>query len=242
MPDPVTFDARLEAAVHAFADRAVTSVDAAAVAAHAARTRRHGPLAWLGVSVPVPVSILVVLALLMLAFALAFAAGAPWDRRSSVVPIATASPDPATLVARPTLLPPTDGKGDEWAAGEERVGPISWTTVPSGSAAQPGEGSMSTDAITNDPRTTGPGTWTVTFTQFDITGPAWGSYRMTGADGTWEGTCSGSLTADGAGTRSCWLTGSGAYLGSSYFLQARWPASATGTVEGVIVPAPPPAP
>ena len=242
MPEPTSFDARLEAAVHAFADRATTSVDAAAVAAHAARARHHGPLAWLGVSVPVPVSILVTLLLLLLAFILAFPGGAPWDRRSSVVPIATASPDPATLVARPTLLPPTDSKGDEWLAGVERVGPAWWAIVPSGNATQPGEGSLSTDATTNDPRTTGPGTWTVTFTQFDTTGPAWGPYRMTGADGTWEGSCSGSLTADGAGTRACWLTGSGAYLGFSYFLQASWPASGTGTVEGVIVPAPPPAP
>jgi len=65
MPELDPFDARLEAAVHRFADRAQTSVDAAATAERAMRSRHRGRFRWLRVAVPVPVSILVVLALLM---------------------------------------------------------------------------------------------------------------------------------------------------------------------------------
>ena len=92
MPELDPFDARLGAGIRAFADRAQTSVDAAAMAEHARRHRRTGRLSWLGVAVPVPVSILIVLGLLLLALALAFGAGAPWSHQGSVLPIALASP------------------------------------------------------------------------------------------------------------------------------------------------------
>ena len=48
MPELDPFDARLTAAVHAFADRAATDVDAAAMAERAVGRRRAGAFAWLG--------------------------------------------------------------------------------------------------------------------------------------------------------------------------------------------------
>ena len=52
MPELEPFDARIEAAVHAFADRALTSVDAAATAERAMRPRQQAaparPGFWCG--------------------------------------------------------------------------------------------------------------------------------------------------------------------------------------------------
>ena len=73
-------------------------------------------------------------------------------------------------------------------------------------------------------------------------GPAWGTFHLAGPNGAWEGTCTGSLWADGAsGTRSCWLAGSGDYDGFSYYLSVTWSGQGTGDVRGVIVPGAAPA-
>lgn len=228
MHDPDTFDARLEAAVRGFADRAQTSVDAATVAARAARARRHGPLAWLDMSVPVPVPVLLALVLLLVPVAWTMTGTAPWLHRATVTPIATASPSPT--VPPPTAWPATDGTGGTEVGGVE---------VVTGTPMEPG-GTLAFDTEVNDPRAIGPGTWTYTWDRFDTTGPARGPFRIVGPDGAWEGTCRGSLATDGSGMRECWLTGSVAYEGFTYYLQAAWPATGPGTVRGVIAPAPPP--
>jgi hypothetical protein len=228
MADHDVFDARLEAAVRGFADRAQTSVDAAAVAARAMRARRHGPLAWLDRSVPIPVPVLLVLVLLLAPVALTLTGSAPWVHRAIVTPVETPSPSPTS--PPPTPWPSTDATGYPEIGGAE---------VMTGIPTEPG-GTLVFDTAVNDPRATGTGTWTYTWDRSDTTGPASGEYRMDGPDGTWTGTCRGSLAADGSGLRACWLTGSGTYEGLSYYLQADWPASGPGTVRGAIVPAPPP--
>ena len=61
------FEARLSEAVHAFADRAATGVDASAVAARAVGRRRAGTFAWLGHPLPVPAWIILLGGLLLAA-------------------------------------------------------------------------------------------------------------------------------------------------------------------------------
>ena len=56
----------------------------------------------------------------------------------------------------------------------------------------------------------------------------------------WEGSCTGSTWNDlRAGDLSCWLVGSGAYKGLTYYMHART-VDLSVAVDGVILPAPPP--
>ena len=117
MPELEPFDTRLGAAVHAFADRAQTSVDAAATADHAMRQRHRGRLAWLGIAVPVPVSILVVLVLLVLALAASLGIGGSKARPGRCAAGRRGLAGRAFAEPAATPGPATDGKGDEVVAG-----------------------------------------------------------------------------------------------------------------------------
>ena len=248
MPELDRFDARLEAAVHAFADRAQTGVDAVGMAERTMRRRRMGWSSWLGVVVPVPVSVLVILALLVLALALSLGAGVGRDHQALVLPVPSASPTPAAAAANSPSPSPdaaTDGKGDEVVSGTVTLvltTPYSETRV--GDVTRLQNGGITTTALMSDPRVSGTGTWRVNADSYSTTGPRWGKYRLENGGGAWDGTCSGSAgigsSGDGAAW-SCWLTGSGAYNGYSYYLSATSSGSGTIDVRGVIVPAPPPA-
>lgn len=247
MPELDPFDIRLEASVRAFADAARTHVDAAATAERAIRRGRAGGLSWLGYAVPVPVSILIVLALVLLALALSLGIGSPRRQEGVVPPVAIASA-PSTP-ASPASLPPApvpspDGEGDEIVAGTERlVLPTDWAETAARDTAWIRESVITTTASMNDPRVRGTGTWQANANLRSGTGPVWGAFRLAGPAGTWEGTCAGSLWATGAaGARTCWLTGSGDYIGYSYSLAVTWSGQGPGDVRGVIVPGSPPAP
>ena len=110
MPELDPFDARLGAGVRAFADRAETSVNAAAMAEHARRHRRTGRLSWLGVAVPVPVSILVVLGMLAAFAGWSVTGGGPFRLGITLgprpLPSPTAAPTPsATVTPTPSPMP-----------------------------------------------------------------------------------------------------------------------------------------
>jgi outer membrane lipoprotein-sorting protein len=95
MPELDPFDARLTAAVHAFANRAETGVDATAVAERTIRFRPRGTFAWLAAPLPVPAWIILVAGLLLAALLGATMIGGAWrDDRLSIVP--SQSPSPAT--------------------------------------------------------------------------------------------------------------------------------------------------
>ena len=245
MPELDTFDARLERAVHAFADRALTSLDAVAVAERAIGRRRTGVWSVLGRSVPVPVSILVLAALLLAIFAWSLQVGARWDGRNSVVVAPTATPAPTVPAATPTLMPAPgrspDGEGDEVVEGTESVVVTTeYTEVQVGQVQQLRGGVVTTTAVMNDPRVSGTGTWQTSVDAYTTVGPQWGTYRLENATGAWEGTCSGGTWDAGDGAmRTCWLTGSGAYAGYSYFLYAAWTTPGPGRVQGVIYPGSP---
>lgn len=241
------FDDRLRAAVRGFADAAQTDVDAVVVAERAIRHRRTGPFAWLGEAVPVPVPVLVVLGLLILVLVMTLGIGASREPRGSTLPVAIASPSPAAPTVKPSPapspLPPPDGEGDEAVAGTESV---TRTTLPVetvvGDITRQRDGVITTRASMNDVRVDGNGVWQLSADLRSGTGPAWGPYRLESIGGAWEGSCTGSLWADGAGgARNCWLAGSGDYDGYTYYLSATW-SDTGGDVRGVIYPGSPPAP
>ncbi len=247
MPELDPFDARLEHAVRAFADAAHTRVDAAATAERAIRRGRAGGLSWLGYAVPVPVSILIVLALLLLALVLSLGIGSPRRQEGVVPPVAIASVTPAPP-ASPASLPPSpvpspDGEGDEIVAGTESLAfPADWASTATGDAVRLRDAVITTTASTDDPRVRGTGTWQANADLRSGTGPVWGAFRLAGPAGTWEGTCTGSLWAGGAGgARNCWLAGSGDYDGYTCYLSVTW-SDQGGGVRGVIYPGLPPAP
>ena len=128
------FEARLSEAVHAFADRAATGVDASAVAARAVGRRRAGTFAWLGHPLPVPAWIILLGGLLLAALLGAtMIGGAFQDDRGSKVPPSSPGPTPTAVAtdetdvlvtARAHALPPaaTCPSGSDLRAGSEGPG------------------------------------------------------------------------------------------------------------------------
>ena len=243
MPELDHFDARLEAAVHAFADRAQTSVDAAATAERAMRQRHRGRLAWLGIAVPVPVSILVVLVLLVLALVASLGIGGPRRGQDAALPIVAVSPGAASPpAATPDLA--SDGKGDEVVAGTLTLALTTpYTETRDGDVTRFRDGVITVTARMSDPRVSGTGTWRVSADLHPSVGPRWGAYRLENAAGAWDGTCSGAAWDPGSGGAwSCRLTGSGAYDDYSYLFSATPSDPDLDDVRGVIVPGPLPSP
>ncbi len=239
MPELDPFEGRLAAAVRAFADRADTRVDPVAVAGRAIGRRRFASLAWLERPVPVPVSILLILGLLLALLAWTAQVGAPWDQRTSVVPLPaptrtatpTATPVPITYPTGPAHV--TGTSNFSASSGEEtKVGDVTQT-----------RGIVLIDRATmSDPRVSGTATGHLSVDAYGTVGPEWGTSRLENAGGAWEGTCTGAAWSDfNASAVSCWLVGSGAYQGYTYYFHIST-ARTTGAVEGVIFPGSPPAP
>ena len=162
MPELDPFDTRLEAAVHGFADRAQTSVDAAATAERAMGHRHRGRLAWLGVAVPVPVSILFALGLLVLALVASLGVGAPRRGQDAALPILVASPGVASPTAPTSPDPGSDGQADEVVAGTAILALTTpYTGSRSGATTQLRDGVITVTTRMSDPRVSGTGTWRV---------------------------------------------------------------------------------
>ena len=251
MPELDPLESRLESGIRAFADRALTSVDAAATAEHARHHGRTARLSWPGIAVPIPVSILVVLALLLLALALSLGAGAAWDRQSSVLPIALASPSapaPASHNPSPTPRPtPTvapDAPANATGTGSSTVQSPGTITLDTKGIAHRQGVVIELTADMDDPRVTGTGTYQLDIDASGAFGFASGSLRLITADGAWEGSCTGSTWNDlRAGDLSCWLVGSAAHAGLTYYLDHRFGAgSEPDAFSGVILASTPPSP
>lgn len=243
MPELDPFESRLAAAIHAFADRAETNVDAMAVAELAVGTHRgHGRLGWLWASVPVPLAALLTLGLLvgLLAWSVSVG-GQPRDPRSFV---AAPTPTPSATLT-PTPTPTTDGQGDEYVTGIATVRLTTPTTnTVVGEATHVRGGVMTIEASMNDPRVSGTATFAFGADLYPAAvGPDWGAYRLVASGGTWEGTCRGAGWQDGGvGVMACWLTGSGAFAGYTYYLQAASTSVSLDTLQldGLIFPGSPP--
>jgi hypothetical protein len=78
--------------------------------------------------------------------------------------------------------------------------------------------------------------------RYGIVGPEWGTSRLENAGGAWEGTCTAAAWSDfNASAVSCWLVGSGAYEGYTYYA-AISTSGFSAEVEGIIFPGSPPTP
>jgi hypothetical protein len=232
------FDDRLAAAVRTLADGARTQVDAVEVAERTigagGRRRALGSRTVL----PATVWLLILVALLLAAFAWGLSVGG--GRRTAQVvvpPVATVTPAPAA----PTPTP--DPLRDAHVSGDPLV-----TVASPGETSQVGDETRVTGIVydlqedVDDPRVAGFGTLTL-----DTRGTASMSYgsgdiHLDGADGAWDGTCTSSSWDDGRSiSLSCWLTGTGAYQGLSYYRHSLSSAGSS-SFDGLILSAPPPSP
>jgi hypothetical protein len=237
------FDSQLTAAVQGFADRARTEVDAVAVATHAARGRRPASVTWLGRTVTVPVVLLLILVLVALLTA-SLAVGGWWPFRASLV---LASPTAATASTTPSIAPSPspDALGRVHVTGTETVVLTTEpTSLPDIDATHIYGGVVTITTTASDARASGTGTFAFSVDVNGDVGREWGTYRLETAGGTgaWEGQCSGPTWDGGnAAIGGCWLVGSGAYAGFTYYRSYSWIPGQVW-VEGVIYPGPPPEP
>jgi hypothetical protein len=252
------FDSRLERAVHAYADHAQTSVDAVTVAGDAIGHRRTGPWAVLGRAVPVPVPLLVVSLVVVAFIGWSLTGGGPFPVRILVgnppTPTATRTPGPIptpTGTPTPTIAP----MAPAFVTGTATSTQLSPRATPPAEGNLPPWSGAVLGVVTkmDDPRASGTGTFYVKVDAGHGTtiGFLSGTFQLDATAGAWDGRCSGAawdgITPfyDGwAGARlSCWLTGSGAYTGLTFYLDYRF----AGPVQpdellGTIVPVEPPSP
>jgi hypothetical protein len=143
----------------------------------------------------------------------------------------------------PTVLR-TDGEGPEYVVGVETANLLVDHTVTNAPFGQRYRDGVVLFTLTmNDPRVTGTGTWNVSVDAYDlVVGPEWGPYTLEAEGGTWEGTCTGATWRAGDGmVGSCWLTGTGDYEGSTFYLHhAKAPGVSHADVQGIIYPGTPP--
>jgi hypothetical protein len=224
MPELDDLEARIAAGVRAFADRADTRVDAAAVAWIASADRARARPAWPG-RLRLTLAWALLLALLLAALlALPVYVGAP-GRVIQPVP----SPSPTAAA----------GPSDAAAVQVTRSCPsIQPGAGPPGPATGLAAAVLVCTDAASDPRVSGSSTTTV-----HVLGPAgedgragaWGAYRLDGPHGSWVGAWYGILDAAGQPERTGFARGSGAYDGWTYAFGDR-----SGATTGVIYFGPPP--
>jgi hypothetical protein len=162
---------------------------------------------------------------------------------------ASPAPTPAEITSppanpTPTPMPTTDGQGPEVVRGlAVFAGLMKDNTITKvGDVEQYRGGIASLTDKMNDPRVDG----TVTFTfSVDLYGSAaseWGTMKVENKAGSWDGPCTGATWKAGDGiVLSCWLTGSGAYDGYTYYKQAsKEPTDQFATIVGAVYPGEPP--
>lgn len=243
------FDARLEHAVHAFADRAQTSVDAVAIAAGAIGHRRTGPWAVLGRAVPVPVPVLVVAALLVAFAGWSLTGGGPFPVRIWLGPVATptAAPTPSPTPSptpRPTPTVAPDAPAYVTGTGIRTEQSAGTTTLDNKGISHTLGVVIGVVTDLDDPRVSGTGTYRLSVDASGSLGFTQGTFRLDVPGGAWEGTCTGSTWNDlGAGDLSCWLVGSGRHAGLTFYLNHRFAGgSDPDQLLGTIIPGEPPSP
>ena len=169
---------------------------------------------------------------------------APTSAPTPAAPTATpAPPDPTPSPAPPTAAPSVEPMEPAYVTGTGTLSQVSQgTTTPDGDCTRIDNVVVEANGTSTDPRVAGPTTATVHGIDCGGVGFQWGTMTQTTADGAWEGTCTGGMWADQTeGDISCWLVGSGAYEGLTYFMHSRHVGLST-EVDGVILPAAPPSP
>ncbi len=159
----------------------------------------------------------------------------------------TPAPEPtATPAPTPTPVPSTSGTGDQYVIGTETgmVLVTGYTSTKVGDATQMRGGVLTATQTMNDPRVTGKVTYSnVSLDTHANVAPEWMDGRVENAGGAWEGTCTGaSWNAGNAADGTCWLVGSGAYKGYTYYFHHTYGGTEINNVQGIIYPGTPPAP
>jgi hypothetical protein len=155
---------------------------------------------------------------------------------------------PAT--ASPIPMPTTDGQGAEVVRGTEALNGNAlikqYTTTKVNGVDQLRGGVAEFTDTMNDPRVSGTVTFSFSLDLYTGAASEWGPVTIKNDTGAWAGTCTGGAWSNGEGIAwSCWLTGSGAYDGYSYYRQISKepvPGDAPATVVGVVYPGPIPTP
>jgi hypothetical protein len=154
------------------------------------------------------------------------------------------TPPPASPT--PTPMPTTDGQGPEVVRGVETGGGLikNYTITKVGDVSQYRGGVVSLTAKMNDPRVDGTVTFEFSIDAYNSAASEWGTMKVENKAGSWDGPCTGGAWSEGEGIAwSCWLTGSGAYDGYTYYKQlSKEPADKFLRVIGVLYPGEPPTP
>jgi hypothetical protein len=166
---------------------------------------------------------------------------------------ATATPAPpnptGTSVATPTAAPSVGPMHPAYVSGTGTLSQTSpGTTTPDGDCTRvdgavveaTGTNVVEATGTNTDPRVTGATRLTLSGLDCGGAGFMWGKMSLTTANGSWEGTCTGGTWAhENNGDLSCWLVGSGAYKGLTYYTHSRFIGESVAG-DGVILPAAPP--
>lgn len=165
-----------------------------------------------------------------------------------VAQVATPAPTPAPPDPTGTPLPaPTPFRSVAPMAPAYVTGTGTFSKTNPGTTTLDGDCTRIAGAVieatgkTDDPRVEGATRFTTNGLDCGGVGFQWGTMSTTNANGAWEGTCTGGMWANETVSNiSCWLVGSGAYKGLTYYQHTRT-ADLSWAVDGVILPAPPPA-
>ena len=164
-------------------------------------------------------------------------------------PAATPAPTPEEITPppaspTPTPMPTTDGQGDEVVRGLEVLAGLmqDYTITKAGSVDQYRGGVVSLTDHMNDPRVDGTVTFRFSLDVYGVAGSEWGEMKIENKTGSWDGPCTGATWKEGDGiVWSCWLTGSGAYDGYTYYKQSsKEVADEFLDIIGVVYPGDPP--
>ncbi len=170
----------------------------------------------------------------------------------------SASPSPTSIpTVTPTVIPteaasPTSVTygGATVVTGIEKCDLKEGTTETAADGTLHARGwTLTCDDSSTDPRVSGAATyvWNYDFwgSPRSFAHVQWGTGRIVNSDGAWDGTYTGSFTAETGDLILFWFKGTGAYAGLSYGMWAITPLSEAGLtypVHGIVFPGSPPAP
>jgi hypothetical protein len=147
---------------------------------------------------------------------------------SAIPAAATPAPTPNEVTSppaspTPTPMATTDGQGAEVVRGVETGGDLlkNYTITKVGDVSQYRGGVVLLRDKMNDPRVDGTVTFKFSIDAYDSAASEWGTMKVENKAGSWDGPCTGGTWTEGDGIAwSCWLTGSGAYDGYTYYKQS----------------------
>jgi hypothetical protein len=172
----------------------------------------------------------------------------PTSKPVAAVSAAPATPAPtAPPVVTPaptrTPVPQTDGEGDEVVVGTVSNGYMerSYTSKTVGDVTELRGGIFVASQDMNDPRVTGTLRFDFSVDIWAKAGREYGTYALANAGGTWVGTCTGGVWAEGDGVAwGCWLQGTDDYQGYTFYQTVNKELGSDPVVHGVIYEGTPP--